>query len=152
MNALLRLVFVFAFALSGYAAAPSDETRSIQAEILRLESVRMDALLKGDWPALDRLYAEEMIYVHSGGRIDTKKGYMGMLAGGNLTYASLRYDAPQRIVVVGRDTAIASGTASIETRNKTGQLTKRVLATTTVYARSGATWHIVSYQGTPVQP
>jgi ketosteroid isomerase-like protein len=152
MNALLRLVFVFVFTLSGYAAAPSDETRSIQAEILRLEGVRMDALLKGDWPTLERLYADELIYVHSGGRIDTKKGYLGMLAGGNLTYVSLRYDAPQHIVVVGRDTAIASGTASIETKNRAGQLAKRVLATTTVYARSGTTWHIVSYQGTPVQP
>ena len=53
---------------------------------------------------------------------------------------------------MGPDTATVTGRASIEVKNKAGQVTKRVLTTTTVYVRQAAGWRVVSYQGTPVSP
>ena len=151
MNVALRLLFVLASTLPALAATPPAESRKIESEILRLENERVEALLKGDVKSLERLYADEMIYVHSAGRIDTKPAYLASLAAGSLTYVTLRYDPPVRVAVVGPDTAIASGRATIEIKNKAGQVTKRVLTTLTVYVRSGTTWRVVSYQGTPVQ-
>ena len=149
----LRTLILFIFGIAAvFAAASSEDTRAVQAEILRLENERIAALLKGDVNTLARLYADELVYVHAAGRIDTKQGYLAGLTGGGLTYVTLNYDPAPRVLVFGRDTAIASGRANIETKNKAGQVTKRVLTTTTVYARVGASWQIVSYQGTPVQP
>jgi ketosteroid isomerase-like protein len=151
MNAVLRLLLLFACTVPGLAATPSDETRGIEAEIRRLDGVRIDALLKGDVPALERLFADEMVYIHAAGKIDTKQGYLAGLAAGNLSYVTLRYDPAPRIVVVGRDTAVVTGRATIEVKSRAGQVTQRVLTTTTVYVRSAAAWRVVSYQGTPVQ-
>jgi ketosteroid isomerase-like protein len=151
MNAC-RLVLLLVIAASPIAAAPPSGAGSIEAEIGRLETVRIDALLKGDVKALEQLYAEELVYIHAAGRVDTKKQYLAMLAAGNLTYLSLKYDPPAKITVAGRDTAIVTGRATIDAKNKAGQVTKRVLTTTTVYVRLPAGWQVVSYQGTPVQP
>ena len=152
MNALRRLVLALAVATACCAATSPSEVRSIETEVLRLDALRVEALLRNDVKALERLYADELIYVHSGGKVDTKKAYLASLAAGNLTYVSLRYDPPARVTVAGRDTAIVTGKAIIEAKTKSGQAMNRTLTTTTVYVRSGSEWRIVSYQGTPVQP
>lgn len=117
-------------------------------EVQRLDAGRVTALLKGDVPALERLYADELVYIHANGRIDTKAGYLASLKSGDLTYVSLKYDPPAQIRLVG-DTAVVTGKAHIEAKGKSGQLTKRVLTTTTVYVRTTGGWKVVSYQGTP---
>lgn len=153
MKPLLRFVFILAFIAARHAAAaPSDDARGLETEIARLDAGRVEALLKGDLKALEQLFSDNLVYIHAAGKIDSKKGYLAMLASGSLTYASLRYDPPARVVVTGRDTAVVTGRATIEAKNKAGQITKRVLTTTTVYARTSAGWQVVSYQGTPVQP
>jgi ketosteroid isomerase-like protein len=55
-------------------------------------------------------------------------------------------------VVANADSAFVTGRVTLELKSKTGQITKRVLATTTMYARTAAGWKVVLYQGTPVQP
>lgn len=157
MNPFLRpfLVSVFVIILAASAASaatPPANARAIETEITRLDTGRIEALLKGDLKALEQLFAEDMVYIHAAGRIDTKQPYLAGLATGNMTYVTLRYDPPARVLVAGPDTAIVTGRAHIETKNKAGQLTKRILTTTTVYARSAQGWKVVSYQGTPVQP
>ena len=152
MNALHRLGFILVVTATIHAATPSADTRSIEAEVSRLDASRVDALLKGDLKTLEQLYSDDLTYVHSGGRIDSKPQYLAMLAAGNLIYVSQRYEPPAQVRVVGRDTAIVTGQVTIETKNKAGQVTKRVLTTTTVYVKSPAGWKVVSYQGTPVQP
>jgi uncharacterized protein (TIGR02246 family) len=153
MHPILRLCLILAFTAAHHAlAAPAADTRAIEAEISQLDATRVAALLKGDLPALERLYSDDLVYIHAAGRVDSKKQYLAMLAAGNLTYASLRYDPPARVVVAGRDTAVVTGRATIEARSKSGQITKRVLTTTTVYVRTPGGWQVVSYQGTPIQP
>lgn len=153
MNTLLRLVFVLAFtAVQQVAAAPAGDVRDIEAEIARLDARRVEALVNRDLKTLDQLYSDDLVYVHSSGQIDSKKPYMALLASGNLNYVSQRYEPPARVLVAGRDTAIVTGRVTIELKSKTGQLSTRVLATTTVYARSAAGWKVFSYQATPVPP
>lgn len=153
----MKTGFLFALALALFflpgsvAAAPAD-ARGIEAEIRRLDAGRVDALLKNDLPALERLFADDMVYVHSAGKIDTKKPYLASLAAGNLVYLSIRYDPPAGVLVAGPDTAVVTGRATIEFKTRTGQPTRRVLTTTTVYARGTAGWKVVSYQATPATP
>lgn len=136
----------------GVAAAPAADVRAVEAEIRQLDAGRIEALLKNDLKALEQLFAEDMVYVHSAGKIDSKKPYLASLAAGNLTYLSIRYDPAPGVLVAGRETAVVTGRATIEFKTKAGQLNKRVLTTTTVYARGAASWKVVSYQATPVVP
>jgi ketosteroid isomerase-like protein len=151
MNLIRRLSLMLVWFASAVAVATAAESSATEAEILKIDASRVDALLKNDLGALERLFADRMIYIHANGRIDTKQGYLGMLRGGNLIYVGLRYDPAPRVVVAG-DTALVTGKATIDVKNKAGQVTQRVLTTTTVYVRAGASWQVVSYQGTPVQP
>ena len=147
----LALVLAFPFACSVVSASAAD-TRAIETEIRQLDASRVDALLKNDLKALEQLFAEDMVYVHSAGKIDRKKPYLASLAAGNLTYLSIRYDPAPGVLVAGRETAVVTGRATIEFKTKAGQLNQRVLTTTTVYARGAAGWKVVSYQATPVVP
>ena len=151
MNALLRLALVFLCAAPVIAAPASADRKKIEQEALRVDDMRVNALLKGDLQALEKIYSDDLVYVHSAGRVDSKRQYLASLAAGNLTYVSLRYDPAPRVTVAGPDTAIVSGKANIEAKNKAGQVTKRILTTITVYVRAGSTWQAISYQGTPTQ-
>lgn len=153
MKVPLRSALLLTLLLASHAAiASSADLRAIEAEVTRLDAARIEALLKHDLKALEQLFSDDLVYIHAAGRVDTKPGYMKMLAGGNLIYVSLRYDPPATVRAMGRDTVVVTGRANIEAKNKAGQITKRVLTTTTVYVRSPAGWKVVSYQGTPVQP
>jgi len=152
MKTLYGFVSLFAFTAALYAASPSAaEKQKIEAEVTRVDASRVDALLKGDLKALEALFSDDMVYIHAAGRIDSKQPYLAMLAAGNLTYVSLRYDPPASVVAVGPDTALVTGRATIDAKNKAGQVTTRILTTTTVYVRKPAGWKVVSYQGTPAQ-
>jgi ketosteroid isomerase-like protein len=137
------LIFALIPALLHAATDPAAET-----EVRRADAARVTALLQGDISSLERLYSDQLTYIHSNGRIDTKAGYLRMLSTGDLTYVSLSYEGPVQVRTIG-DTAVVTGRANIEARNKAGQITKRVLTTTTVYVRSGKAWTVISYQGTP---
>lgn len=153
MKTALRLAALLSFVFAlGAGSAVAADARAIEAEIRQLDAGRVSALLKNDVKALEQLFAEEMVYVHSAGKIDGKKPYLASLAAGNLTYLSIRYDPAPGVLVAGPDTAVVTGRAAIEFKTKAGQLNQRVLTTTTVYARGASGWKVVSYQATPVVP
>ena len=153
MKTLLRglLVLVIWTSLPAFAASSAGR-KAIESEIEQLEAKRIAAILQADVKTLDQLYSDEMVYIHSGGRVDTKRGYLGLLSSGSLNYVTLKYEPAAVVHIAGPDTAVVTGRATIETKNKAGQVTKRALTTATVYVRTAAGWKIVSYQGTPVQP
>ena len=153
MKNISRLLFILLLAVTPHAfAANAADLRGVEAEISRLDTRRIEALLKADIKALEEIYSDDLVYVHSGGKIDSKKPYLALLTSGNLNYVSQTYDPPARVVVAGPDTAFVTGRVAIELKSKTGQITKRLLTTTTVYARSAAGWKAIFYQSTPVQP
>src|SRR5688572_8901735 len=125
MNALLRFGFLLAFAMANLAgAATIPDAQKIEAEVTRLDASRVDALLAHDIKALERIFSDRMVYIHSAGRVDTKQNYLASLAAGNLTYVTLRYEPPAIVHVMSGDTAVVTGRATIEVKNKAGQVTK----------------------------
>ena len=48
----------------------------IQAEIKRLEDRRVQALIDGDFDALDKLLGDGLVYTHSNGQADTRAVYI----------------------------------------------------------------------------
>jgi ketosteroid isomerase-like protein len=147
MNPAVRYVFtlLIAFATSAHLLAAD---KGIEAEVLRQDAARIAALQQADIPALERLYSDQLVYIHANGRIDTKEGYLKVLRAGDLSYSSITYDPPAQVRIV-ENTAIVTGRASIDAKGKGGKAMKRILTTTTVYVRTAAGWKVVSYQGTP---
>jgi hypothetical protein len=61
---------------------------SSEKEILALEDRRFDAMIKGDFGALDKLGHEELLYTHSSGVTDTKKSWIESMKSGKARYKS----------------------------------------------------------------
>ena len=152
MITLSRLICVLIITTACHAVAAPADFRAIEAEISVLDGRRIEALINADTKVLDEIYSDDLVYVHSGGKIDSKKPYLALLTSGSLDYVSQTYDPPARVVVANANSAFVTGRVTIELKSKTGQISKRVLATTTVYARTASGWKAVLYQGTPVQP
>lgn len=117
-------------------------------EVLALEERRRQALLAGDLPALQRLLAEDLVYVHSTGACDGRDSYLAKLAGGSLQYLELDFSSlqvqvlSQAATVSGRMTALVS---------KDGQRKNVASLFMTVWARGvDGEWRLHAHQGTPL--
>jgi ketosteroid isomerase-like protein len=60
-------------------------------EILQLEKARNDAILARDTTTLEKLYDDELVYMRSYGRLDTKAGFIESMKRGNAHYKSYTY-------------------------------------------------------------
>ena len=109
--------------------------------LLALEERRRQALLAGDLPALQRLLAEGLVYVHSTGACDRRDSYLAKLAGGSLRYLELDF-SEQAATVSGRMSALVS---------KDGQRKSVASLFMTVWAcGADGEWRLHAHQGTPL--
>ena len=53
----------------------------IAAEIVECERRRIAATVDGDGPALEKLYAADLTYVHTTARVDTKRSLIDSMVG-----------------------------------------------------------------------
>ena len=110
-----------------------------QNDVRQAETEWARALVDSDGPVLDAIYADDLVYVHSNGRVDTKKQWLGSLVDGRTDFSS----AMSRDLRVRRfgDTAVVNALYDmvINTRPMTIQYL-------TVYVRSEGRWRIVTQQ------
>jgi ketosteroid isomerase-like protein len=63
--------------------------------VLAAEEARRKAMVAADLDALDALLADDCLYVHSTGQIDTKQSYLAKLADGTIRYITCDAEAVQ---------------------------------------------------------
>lgn len=125
-------------ALGARAASPAVEA------VLAADQARLHALMAGDASQLTRLFSDELVFVHSDGRIEGKADYVRNLLAGDTAYANaLTHDlrtqepAPGVVVLIGAQ----------EMRKRLGpdwsEVKLRFLA---VWRREGDAWRMVSWQ------
>ena len=128
-------------------ATTTTQTTGLEAEVLRADDRRFEAMKKGDWAALDAALADDLIYVHSTARQESKAEHIGNLRGGKPHYRGI---APRdrRVRVVG-SVGIVNGVSEmhVERDGKEQRFTVRYLA---VYARAGGMWRMTAWQSTRV--
>ena len=116
-------------------------------EVLAADDRRFQAMVKQDWGALDAALADDLVYVHSTARVESKAEHVGNLKSGKPSYrgASPR----ERKVRVRGDVAIVNGVSDMHVENagKEQRFTVRYLA---VYARAAAAWRMTAWQSTRV--
>jgi ketosteroid isomerase-like protein len=119
----------------------------MEAEVLAADDRRFEAMHKGDWPALEAALADDLTYVHSTARLESKAEHVGNLKAGKPHYRGI---APRdRKVRVHGGVGIVNGVSEMQVENagKEQRFTVRYLA---VYAEAGNAWRMIAWQSTRV--
>ncbi len=119
----------------------------IEKEVLEADDKRFDAMRTQNWAALEASLADDLVYVHSTARRESKAEHVGNLRAGKPYYRGI---APRdRSARVYGDTGVVNGISDmhVESGGKENRFTVRYLA---VYAKSGGAWRMVAWQSTKV--
>jgi ketosteroid isomerase-like protein len=122
-------------------------TTAVEAEILKADDGRFEAMRREDWAALDAALADDLTYVHSTARLESKTEHIANLRGGKPHYRGI---APRdRRARVHGNVGIVNGVSEmhVERDGKEQRFTVRYLA---VYARVGESWRMIAWQSTRV--
>lgn len=114
--------------------------------IQALERERFRAMVDGDAAQLDRLLSEQVGYIHTNGKRETKQQFIASITTGRRRYRQIEIQS-QDIVPVGRETCIVTGRALIEMGVGSGALLFPV-AYTAVQAQEQGQWRLVAWQAT----
>ena len=116
-------------------------------EVIAADDRRFQAMVKQDWGALNASLADDLVYVHSTARVESKSEHVGNLQAGKPNYrgASPR----ERKVRLRGDVAIVNGVSDMHVENagKENRFTIRYLA---IYVKSGQNWRMTAWQSTKV--
>ena len=118
-----------------------------KADIKKLEDRRFQAMIDGDFDALDKLLGDGLIYTHSTGQSDTRAAYIAQCKNGTFKYTKI--ERPIENIQVYGDTVVVTGHTKMDViaDGKPKVLNSRY---TDVWIRSPKGWHMVVWQSTPI--
>jgi len=122
-------------------------TTSTETDVIRADDRRFEAMRKEDWAALDAALSDDLVYVHSTARQESKAEHIGNLRAGKPHYRGI---APrERKARVHGNVGIVNGVSEmhVERDGKEQRFTVRYLA---VYAKAGDSWRMIAWQSTKV--
>jgi ketosteroid isomerase-like protein len=123
------------------------EPTATETDVLRADDRRFEAMRKGDWAALDAVLADDLTYVHSTARLESKAEHVANLRAGKPHYRGI---APrERTARVHGNVGVVNGVSDmhVERDGKEQRFTVRYLA---VYAKAGENWRMIAWQSTRV--
>ncbi len=126
-------------------ATIATELTVVEADVLRPDDRRFDAMRRGDWVALDAALADDLTYVHSTARLESKTEHIANLRAGKPHYRGI---APRdRTARVHGGIGGVDGVSEmhVERDGKEQRFTVRYLA---VYAKAGEHWRMIAWQST----
>ncbi|HRE82588.1 MAG TPA: nuclear transport factor 2 family protein [Opitutaceae bacterium] len=121
----------------------ADDARA--SEVLAAERARINALIADDFDALEQIFADDLIYVHSNTKIDSKASFLDSLRSKRLKYKSLTH-SDQRVRCYG-DTAILTGQTNVISISD-GKENLHRLRFTLVYVFEKGRWRFTTWQST----
>jgi hypothetical protein len=129
------------------AADAADEARLSRSgtELVKAEQQRFGAQIANDGAALKLALADELIYTHASGKVQTKAEYLHDLAAGSTHYLGI--DVTGRVVHVWGNTGLTHGTITLTV----GTDRKLVSRYTGVYVRRAGRWQLVAWQATDIR-
>jgi ketosteroid isomerase-like protein len=119
----------------------------VEADVLRADDRRFEAMRKDDWAGLDAALADDLTYVHSTARLESKAEHIANLRGGKPHYRGI--SPRERKARVHGNIGIINGVSEmhVERDGKEQRFTVRYLA---VYAKAGDSWRMIAWQSTRV--
>ncbi len=116
-------------------------------EIIALDRTRMEAMEARDYAFLDSVLADDLVYVHSSGAVQTKKSLLCNMQCGRTVYAAL-----EPLHVSAQDlgeVVVLTGTARAEGKVNEELVAFKVRFINT-YAWRDSRWQMVAWQSTRV--
>lgn len=129
-----------------------------QHAVLAAEERRRQALLASDLQALQALFDDALVYVHSTAASDSKDSYLAKLRSGSLRYQALAFeDLQAHCIGEAADAVVVTGRMAAQVL-KDGQPRALRSLFMTVWSRSAGAgeranatpWRLCAHQGTPV--
>jgi uncharacterized protein (TIGR02246 family) len=121
------------------------DTAKLVEEVRALDREWAQAVLRADAATLERIFADDLTYVHGNAKTETKKEFIARIASRSLAYKKVQLgDANVRIY---GDTAVDTGTfeASVDVDGKPVDAKVTYLR---VYVRQGGRFRLVAHQVT----
>lgn len=114
-------------------------------QVLQADDRRFAAMRKEDWEALDAALAEDLTYVHSTARVESKAEHIANLRARKPQYRGIT--PSERKVRVRGDVGLVNGISAMHVENggREQRFSVRYLA---VYAKSGDEWRLIAWQST----
>jgi ketosteroid isomerase-like protein len=146
----LLLTTSSALALSALIAIAADAKKDkVEETIMKIEREWIDASVKGDTAALDKIEAEDYIIIDPTGTISTKAEDMKNVKSGDLKFDSMEI-FESKVRVYG-DAAVVTAKSHIKGKYKTQDISGDYSATD-VFVKKGGQWRAVSSHITRIVP
>jgi len=130
---------------AGLWAVKADEAK---LQVMASEQARVAALDSSDIPALERMMADDVTYVHASGRVDTKASYLDAIRSGKLHYIS--WVAKSLQVRVEGSAAVINGEYSVRVTDlRTQPVPFNIdIFVLEMWSRQDGRWRLIAYQST----
>jgi len=135
---------IFSLLLTGALATAWGATESPTEAVLRLDASRLQAMMAGDGAALGRVLSDDVIFVHSDGRHETKADYIKNMTTGDTAYAGVKTGDLQARQIAA-DVVVLTGTQ--EMRKKLGPTWSEIkLQFQSVWRNENGIWRMIAWQ------
>jgi len=111
-----------------------------------LERERFRAMVEGDGTSLDELLSDNVIYVHTNGKRETKQQFINAITAGRRRYRQIEIQS-QDVLPVGSDTCVVAGRALVEMEANSGALLFPI-AYTAIQTQEDGHWRLLAWQAT----
>jgi hypothetical protein len=133
-------------AVAGLAAASAQSAGPDEAAVLAAQKERLQAMVRSDLDALTRLLPDDLTYTHASGVADTKASLLESIRAGRLKYKA--FDPGQPRVRIYGNTAVLTGTATVQVESTTIGPAPFQILFTDVYVKKDGRWQAVAWQST----
>jgi ketosteroid isomerase-like protein len=138
----MRTAVVGCILLSCACGARAADT---EAEIRDAEKAWATAVVARDYPALDRIFGDKLIYAHSTGAIESKEQYIARLRSGVQKYDVIQQES-LRLVPYG-DSVVSHSILRMTGTSNGKPFNDHVMAMH-VWQKQGGAWRLVAHQTT----
>jgi uncharacterized protein (TIGR02246 family) len=111
-----------------------------------LERDRFRAMVDGNGQLLDELLWENVSFVHTNGKRETKRQFIDAITAGRRRYRQIEIQS-QDVQLVGRETCVVTGRALVEMEANNGALLFPI-AYTAIQTQQDGQWRLVAWQAT----
>lgn len=140
---ILATALIAFIVTAGGAASPVADRN----DVLETQQKRFRAMVEADRAALEALLADDLVYIHTTGVIDTKSSLIDSVVSGAIDYTrlvptdtTLRFAGNAAIITGSADLGVIAG----------GKTHEASIRFTEVYVDAGDGWRLVSWQSTRV--
>jgi len=135
MNTWLMVILSILGAAAVFGGTPKADAKKA---VLAAEQAFVDAMIKRDNAALEKLLADDLFYVHSSSKAETKAEVLAVISSGSILYESIEF----------RDTAVRQYGDVVITSHKATIKTKQTgvanLLVTHVWVKQKSGWQFAS--------